>query len=92
MTAVELLKTHKMAKEFAELYSVTGLISVRTDGIKGTPLVHLRTTTFFELFGDGEYEYVHHDDSVTVETIYDGVKYITLVGAGETINKGVADE
>ena len=92
MTAVELLKTHKMAKEFAELYSVTGMIAIRTEGLTRMPLVQLRATTFFELFGDGEYEYIHDDDSVTVETIYDGVKYITLVGDELKVNEGVEDE
>lgn len=78
MTGTELLRCHKMAKEFAELYAVTGLVGIQTEG--EMPCVQLRVVTFFELFGDGEYEYSHFKDGdMNVHTEKDGVRYVAYI-------------
>ena len=91
MTGSELLKIHKMAKEFSELYSRTGLIDIKKDG--GMPAVQVRVETFFELFGDGEYEYIHHKNGdATIFAVYDGVKYLTYVFKCDNIPERRKDE
>lgn len=91
MTGSELLKIHKMAKDFCELYSRTGLIDVKRDN--GMPAVQIRVATFFELFGDGEYEYIHHKNGeATVFAVYDGVKYLAYVLKSDNIPERSKDE
>ena len=91
MTGTELLRCHKMAKEFAELYSVTGMVGIHTDS--GVPCIQLRTATFFEMFGDGVYGYEHHKNGdKTITTMQDGVKYLTYVMESDKIPERRKDE
>ena len=76
-----------MAKEFAELYSVTGMVGIQTE--EGKPTVQLRVDTFFDLFGDGEYEYSHFKDGdMNVHTEKDGVRYVAYIGKYTRIKSG----
>ena len=78
MTGTELLRCHKMAKEFAELYSVTGMVGIQTE--EGLPCIQLRVDTFYDLFGDGNYEYEHFKDGdMRVFTVKDGVRYVAYI-------------
>ncbi len=87
MTGTELLRCHKMAKEFAELYSATGLVGIQTE--EEMPCVQLRVDTFFELFGDGEYKYSHFKDGdMDVRTEKDGVRYVAYIGKYTRIKNG----
>lgn len=87
MTGTELLRCHKMAKEFAELYSVSGMVGIQTE--EGKPCVQLRADTFFDLFGDGNYEYSHFKDGdMNVHTEKDGVRYVAYISKYTRIKSG----
>jgi hypothetical protein len=91
MTGTELLKVHKMAKEFAEMYSVTGLIGIQVE--EGMPCAQFRADTFFEMFGDGEYEYEHlKDGDMNVHTKLDGVKYVAYISHWTKIKNGKVED
>lgn len=91
MTGTELLKVHKMAKEFAEMYSVTGLIGIQVED--GMPCAQFRADTFFEMFGDGEYAYDHFKDGdMNVHTDKDGVRYVAYIGKYTKIKDGKVED
>ena len=85
------MRCHKLAKEFAEMYSVTGLVGVHTDS--GMPCIQIRVDTFYDLFSDGNYAYDHHaNGDVTISTINDGVKYCAYINHMTKVKDGKVED